>query len=136
MPRGDGTGPRGFGPMTGSAAGFCVGFGVPGYTNFAAGRGCQAWGRGRGGGGRGFRNWYYKTGLTGWQRATGDMPAWGNPYTYGGAYNPPAPMAMTGEQKLDALRAQTEYLEDALEAVQKRLRELEGETPKTGPQAG
>ena len=33
MPRGDGTGPAGLGPMTGRAAGFCAGFPVPGYMN-------------------------------------------------------------------------------------------------------
>ena len=33
MPRGDGTGPLGLGPMTGRAAGFCAGFRVPGYMN-------------------------------------------------------------------------------------------------------
>ena len=33
MPRGDGTGPAGMGPMTGRAAGFCAGFPVPGYMN-------------------------------------------------------------------------------------------------------
>ena len=38
MPFGDGTGPAGLGPMTGRAAGFCAGFGVPGYMNPVAGR--------------------------------------------------------------------------------------------------
>lgn len=33
MPFGDGTGPMGLGPMTGRAAGFCAGFGMPGYAN-------------------------------------------------------------------------------------------------------
>jgi len=33
MPRGDGTGPAGMGPMTGRAAGYCAGFPVPGYMN-------------------------------------------------------------------------------------------------------
>lgn len=51
MPRGDGTGPRGLGPMTGRAAGFCAGFDAPGYANnlprarLGLGRG---FGRGRG----------------------------------------------------------------------------------------
>ena len=39
MPRGDGTGPAGMGPMTGRAAGYCAGYGVPGYTNPVGGRG-------------------------------------------------------------------------------------------------
>jgi len=74
MPLGDGTGPLGFGPMTGRAAGFCAGYPVPGYLNpvpgrgwFGVGRGGFPWGGGRGrffgrgfgfgrGGGRG-RGW-------------------------------------------------------------------------------
>jgi hypothetical protein len=38
MPRGDGTGPAGLGPMTGRAAGFCAGYSMPGYMNPVAGR--------------------------------------------------------------------------------------------------
>ncbi|MCK4547155.1 MAG: DUF5320 domain-containing protein [Candidatus Eisenbacteria sp.] len=37
MPRGNGTGPMGMGPMTGRAAGYCAGFGVPGYMNWGGG---------------------------------------------------------------------------------------------------
>ncbi|MCF8053843.1 MAG: DUF5320 domain-containing protein [Deltaproteobacteria bacterium] len=33
MPRGDGTGPRGVGAMTGRARGFCAGFSSPGDDN-------------------------------------------------------------------------------------------------------
>lgn len=33
MPRGDGTGPMGQGPMTGRGAGFCAGFSTPGFAN-------------------------------------------------------------------------------------------------------
>ena len=45
MPRGDGTGPNGQGPMTGRRMGFCAGFNMPGFMNFGFGRG---FGRGRG----------------------------------------------------------------------------------------
>jgi len=38
MPRGNGTGPAGMGPMTGRAAGFCAGYPLPGYKNPVAGR--------------------------------------------------------------------------------------------------
>jgi hypothetical protein len=38
MPRGDGTGPAGMGPMTGRAAGFCAGFAAAGYMNPILGR--------------------------------------------------------------------------------------------------
>jgi hypothetical protein len=44
MPRGDGTGPAGMGPMTGRAAGYCAGYGVPGFMNPAPGRGAPVWG--------------------------------------------------------------------------------------------
>jgi len=38
MPAGDGTGPMGLGPRTGRAAGYCAGYGVPGYLNPMPGR--------------------------------------------------------------------------------------------------
>jgi len=38
MPFGDGTGPRGMGPMTGRGAGYCAGFGQPGFANWIPGR--------------------------------------------------------------------------------------------------
>ena len=68
MPEMDGSGPMGYGPMTGGRRGSCVGatadigFG----TNAGGGAGM---GRSRGSGGRGRRNQFYATGLTGWQRA-------------------------------------------------------------------
>jgi len=43
MPGGDGTGPMGMGPMTGRAAGFCAGYGVPGYMNPVPTRWGGAW---------------------------------------------------------------------------------------------
>lgn len=49
MPRGDGTGPMGMGPMTGRRAGYCADFRTPGYMNFISGRGqgFGRWGRSR-----------------------------------------------------------------------------------------
>lgn len=44
MPRGDGRGPEGKGPMTGRNMGFCAGYNMPGFAN--EGRGCGM-GRGR-----------------------------------------------------------------------------------------
>lgn len=129
MPRGDGTGPMGLGPMTGRAAGYCAGFGVPGSVNFVPGRGY--WGRGRSGGrsgGRGWRNWYYATGLTGWQRSAACIPFQGYQNAYGGFYGPPVAPAMTREQEMDLLKGQAEYLEDALENIRRQLKELEGKT--------
>ena len=45
MPRGDGTGPAGQGPMTGRRMGYCAGFNMPGFMNFGFGRGF-GWRRG------------------------------------------------------------------------------------------
>ena len=38
MPFGDGTGPRGMGPMTGRRTGYCAGFGQSGFANPIPGR--------------------------------------------------------------------------------------------------
>ena len=122
MPGGDGTGPAGMGPMIGRAAGFCAGYPVPGYMNPVAGRGFGGFGRGRGrGGGWGRRNWFYATGLPGWQRAAMGAPAFGAP----GAYAAPFGPAVTKEQELDALKGQAEHLADALEGIRKRIEEVE-----------
>jgi len=140
MPGGDGTGPAGMGPMTGRAAGYCAGFPVPGYMNPIPGRGF--WGWGRGGGGWGRRNWFYATGLPGWQRAAMGYPAYGGavPYApygtpfggagpYGAPYGTPSGFgpAMTNQQQIDALKGQAEYLEDALAGIKKRIEELQAE---------
>jgi len=125
MPGGDGTGPGGFGPMTGRAAGFCAGYPVPGYMNPIGGRGYWGWGRGRGFG-RGF----------GWARAGYGWPAWGgaaHPYAYGGAVTPygyggvPFAPGLTAQQELDGLKGQAEYLEDTLDGIKKRIEELESQ---------
>lgn len=79
MPRGNGMGPLGAGPMTGRAAGACAGYGQPGFAGRGAGRGCGfGGGRGQGGqgrGGRGFRNMFLATGLPGWMRTDGNAAA-------------------------------------------------------------
>ena len=78
MPGGDRTGPMGRGAMSGRAAGYCAGFGMPGSANPASGRGFgMGFGRGQGfvgkggGGGRGWRHMFYATGLPGWMRFGG-----------------------------------------------------------------
>ncbi len=118
MPRGDGTGPMGMGPMTGRAAGYCAGYPVPGFMNPYGGRGYWAWGRG---GGRGWRNWFYATGLTGWQRAAMGWPAFG-------AVPPVAPTSAGTEQELAFLKAQAQRLQDALKGINRRIDELRGES--------
>jgi hypothetical protein len=87
MPFGDGTGPRGMGPMTGRGAGFCTGFGAPGFTNPIPGRG---FGVSRGNpytypyAGYGYAPW--QRGI-GWGRSggrgRGRSRFWSNPTAYG-----------------------------------------------------
>lgn len=111
------------GELTGRGAGFCAGFNVPGYANPMAARGFGAgggFGRGRGflprgaGGGRGWRNMFYATGLPGWARFGG----YGVPYaTQAGNPDP--------EQMRQFLRGQAEGLQSELDLIKKRLAELE-----------
>jgi len=42
MPRGDGTGPLGWGPMTGRVAGYCAGYPMPDFASPVWGRGPSA----------------------------------------------------------------------------------------------
>lgn len=117
MPSGDRTGPMGLGSMTGRAAGFCAGHGVPGYMNPTVGRGGGFWGWGRGrGGGWGRRSWPWAG------RFGGGPPGAGYP-----AYGPVAP---TREQELEALKQQAAHFQGALDDIQKRMEELQGEASK------
>jgi len=95
---------------------------MPGYANPAYGRGFWGWGRGRGGG-RGWRNWYYATGLPGWQRSASPYPAWGRalPHTV------PVAAPISKQQEFDALKGQAEYLEQALADIHKRLEEIKAQ---------
>jgi len=118
MPRGDRTGPAGMGPMTGRGAGYCAGYGMPGYMNPAFGRGFGmgfGWGRGRGfgGGGWGRRNWFHAAGVPGWMG-------------YGGYAAPyQAPDADTEKQML---KSEAKAVRAELDAIDKRLAELEAGT--------
>jgi hypothetical protein len=134
MPGGDRTGPMGMGPMTGRAAGYCAGYGVPGYMNPMGGRGFGfGFGRGRGrGGGRGWRHWYYATGLPGWARAGWGMPGWGAP-AWG--VPPAAPgQAPTRDVELEALKAQAQYFENSLSEIKSRIEELESQQQQADTQ--
>lgn len=113
MPRGDGTGPAGLGPMTGRAAGYCAGYSVPGYANPAFGRGL-AWG------GRGWRHMYYATGLPGWARWGGWHPVWG------GLGAQAAWAQVDPELEKEALKNQVTSIESVLDRIKKRLSDLEG----------
>ena len=117
MPRGDRTGPRGMGPLTGRRAGYCAGYDQPGYANPGPGYG---YGYGMGGGrGRGWhhRHWFRATGVPGWARF-GAPPAWGDPW---GA--PPTREELR-EQETEALRQEAEWIEDRLGAIRERLDDL------------
>ncbi|MBN1392896.1 MAG: DUF5320 domain-containing protein [Sedimentisphaerales bacterium] len=121
MPRGDGTGPAGMGPMTGRAAGYCAGYGMPGYMNPIGGRGYWGWGRGRGGRGRGFGRGF------GWARAGYGYPAADYPYA---PYPEPFAQAPTQEQELAGLKQQAEYFQNALDEIKERMEQLEAESKK------
>lgn len=139
MPRGDGTGPNGMGPMTGRAAGYCAGFSTPGYMNPAIGGGMgrgMAWGRG-GGMGRGMA----------WGRGGGfGRGAWGRGGGFGRGYAVPAggysPVQAIGpvvaerdeasylQNEKTFLERQLDDLKSALKSVDSRLNELDKETKK------
>lgn len=102
--------------MTGRGAGYCAGYGVPGYANAMPGRGMAGRG-GFGGRGRGWRHGFHATGLPGWARF-GWAPPYGVPYG-------PAPAGAEMGDETSVLREQAEYLQEALADVQKRLAELE-----------
>ncbi len=118
MPGGDGMGPLGEGARTGRGAGRCAGFGFAGYAGrsfgigrgMSPGRGRGKWPQGLGGGGRGWRNLYYATGLPGWARGgigTGAQP--------------------TEEDLLDR---QAQSLQEELDRVKMRLGELRAQSAK------
>ena len=110
MPGGDGTGPMGMGAMTGRAAGYCAGYPVAGYMNPVYGRGGFGYGRGFGRGfgrGRGF----------GWRGAV---------YPYGNSYgNPYGAANVTPQTEAQVLREQASAMQEEINAVNARLKELE-----------
>lgn len=108
MPWGDRTGPLGLGPMTGRGAGYCAGFGMPGYAN-AVGRFGAGFRRGFGGRGRGFRNWFYATGLPIWMRTGWTAPQ----YQY------------SEDDEKSFLKQQVDFLNKTIDNLNKRLAELE-----------
>lgn len=102
MPRGDGTGPVGFGPMTGRKAGYCVGFSTPGSTKLGRRRFSRRVFRGRG---RGWRHCFHETGLPYWARK--DYPLYENDFN---------------EEKI--LKEEVDYLTEQLDKVKERLNEI------------
>ena len=121
MPRGDGSGPMGMGPMTGRGAGYCAGYSVPGFMNPVPGQGLgrgfgRGFGRGWGrGGGRGM----------GWGRGGGAYGVPAAPYPYAAPYPEPTP---ADERAL--LEDQMGFLKEQLEGIKQRLDELAKEEKK------
>ncbi len=125
MPRGDGSGPMGMGPMTGRGAGYCAGFGMPGFANAPGGRGYgmgYGWGRGFGRG-RGF-GWGYPGGYN-----AGPMtpPAAAGPWA-----NPWGVREISREEELSYLQGQASSLKEDLDAIMGRVKELENEAGAVG----
>jgi hypothetical protein len=108
----------GAGPMTGRAAGYCAGAGVPGFTNTGFGRGYgMGFGRG-GGGGRGFGRGFGRGAGAGFGRGLG--------YPVAGTVAPP-----TSDQELAILKQQAEQLNADRSLIQSRIQELESK-PEEG----
>ncbi len=99
MPGGDRTGPKGAGSRTRRGMGFCRGYQQPGFTYQNAGF-QGGLGYGHRGGGRGWRHRFYATGIPGW-------------------------VLPTQESQTSDLKAQADFLKTQLDAIQKRLNELE-----------
>jgi hypothetical protein len=96
--------------MTGRGLGYCAGYGAPGYANPAPGLGRGWWG-----GGRGWRHWYYATGLPGWARF--GYPPFAAYAPYG---QPPS-----AEEEAEFLKSQADALKREMDAITKRLDEIE-----------
>lgn len=114
MPRGDSTGPMGMGPMTGRQAGYCACYNMPGFVNNAGRYGMgMGFGRGAdlGGRGGGFRrrSRFFATGVPG-RAQFGSFVA---------------PFQQTDpETEIQVLKNQAEYLQSEMDAIKKRLDEL------------
>ncbi len=109
MPRGDGTGPDGYGPMTGRALGYCAGYSSPGFTK---GRG-MGMGRGYGRGfGRGVRGRRF------WERSVPPRPV-----IYDDPYHE-LRYEYSKEDELEDLKRYGEDLKKELENIESRVKEL------------
>jgi len=111
MPGGDRTGPMGMGPRTGWGAGFCAGYGVPGFSNPVYMQGVPPGVRG----GRGRRNRFFASGVPGWQYFAG------NPIPGGMSFSA---QPGTPQNELDVLKGQAQYLESCLKELQARMETL------------
>jgi hypothetical protein len=121
MPGGDRTGPTGMGPLTGRGAGFCRGNAQDGFGGNNRGQGFV----GRGGG-RGRRNCFRTTGLTGWQRL---WPGLGR-FAMGFGAAQDARGGVESPDDLQALKHQAGFLEGSLKEIRSRIEELDAPAKK------
>jgi len=122
MPFGDRTGPQGLGSMTGRGMGYCAGYNMPGYANPGIRRpfSYQRFGSGFGRG-RGFRNWYYATGLPGWARINQGLPAWGGRGYY------PSQRPPSNKKQIKILEREATNLKEELKVIEEEIRGLKKE---------
>ncbi len=139
MPRGDGTGPAGFGPTTGRVAGYCAGYDAPGFANAPGVRG-RAGERGQGvvgirptvgaGRGRGYRRMYYATGMPGWIRygcrGWAARPAAGFRGVPRESDYADDAAGISVEREEELLSQQAQFLRSELGIVERRLNDLTG----------
>lgn len=93
---------------------------MPGFASTFPGRGWFGRGRrwfGRGGG-RGWRHWYYATGMPGWARYDYGMPAYG---PHAAPYVP----EITPNEEREMLKEQSALLRRELKDVEERISTLE-----------
>jgi hypothetical protein len=116
MPGLDRTGPWGEGPMTGGGFGYCNpsyrGYGTPLGRGYGYGRGLRR--------GFGFRGGFARCRGYGWYPPTS---GW-----YPPAYGPAYPVSAKDE--IERLRAEADYIRETLDAINKRIEELEEEAGK------
>jgi hypothetical protein len=118
MPRGNGMGPMGQGPMTGRGMGWCRGASnAIGMPPKLPGSGL-GWDGGRGGGWR-HRYRGNATGLPGWQRAQAGG------HRFGASVPGSFPPAFSKEEELASLRLQVSNLGQALGALKARIEVLD-----------
>lgn len=114
MPRGNGLGPVGYGPITGRGGGFCAGYVEPGYLNPMVGsfrvRGC---GVGLYSRGRGLRHRFYATGLPLSAKEA-------NPFEFAPDYNE----KYSPESEAKALSREAKFLKKELKAIEDRMDQL------------
>ena len=106
MPGYDGTGPAGQGSMTGGGRGFCTGAMTGTRPLRGAGTffGC--------GGGRGHRNRFFATGLTGWQRA-------------GIGFSQQRTASLSAKEEAEMLKEQVRSHEEEVKSIKDRIALLE-----------